>query len=417
MAKPESINAILDISRTYFKRDLGDAALTYWADQLESGKSIDAIRGYMLYTPEGQTKARDRVKELYKENLGRDADPAGLDYWARQMIEGNFTIERVQTELAQSEEGRNYAMGIMANPTGQIPGGVASGGDTINAPQTPVPVSPPAPSTASLAQVRRLLGEFGLDEMYDDIANAITDDTTDDELDLLLRDNPVYRQRFSVIFDREAKGMAPVSAAEVMSYEKYLGQLTSQYGYPINPGDSIQSLAGRLLGSDVSLNEVTERLTAQRSFARQVLEDPNQDQEAVAALLGQGFTLYDVAEMALDPSKTLDQVQRRLEAAAVANEAGKAKYRLTADEATDLARQGLTGDQAREGFTSLAVQSQVVNALGAEADPVSRQQELAALTGDQTAIAAIETSRRNRVAANAESGGFATTKEGFGGLR
>jgi hypothetical protein len=165
------------------------------------------------------------------------------------------------------------------------------------------------------------------------------------------------------------------------------------------------------------LNEVTERLTAQRSFARQVLEDPNQDQEAVAALLGQGVTLYDIAEMALDPNKTLDQVQRRLEAAAVANEAGKANYRLTADEATDLARQGLTGEQARQGFTSLATQSQVVNALGAEADPVSRQQELAALTGDQTAIAAIETSRRNRVAANAESGGFATTKEGFGGLR
>ena len=280
--------------------------------------------------------------------------------------------------------------------------------------QTPAPSAP----DANYSVLQQLLAEFGLSNIQSTVQQFIASDASAAEIQLQLRDVPEYRQRFSVIFEREEAGLPPVSPAEVVEFERQLGQVFSMFGVPERPGENLQTTAAQLLGGDVSMAEVQERLAAQQAFGRRVLEDPNMDQEVVSELLQRGVTPIDVANFAIDPTFTLEDVERRLAAAEIANEASRAQYRVQAPEALDLARQGLTGEQARQGFGVLTQQRQVVDRLAGESeDPVTREQELAALTGDVQAQAAIERSAQRRVAAATVGGSFVTDDEGFGGLR
>jgi hypothetical protein len=273
--------------------------------------------------------------------------------------------------------------------------------------------------TPEYALLRDLLRQFGLDNIYSTVAQFITSESSPAEITLAMREVPEFRSRFSVIFDREEQGLPPVSAAEVVDYEKRLERMFSFYGVPRDPGENLQETAAELMLNDVSYQEAEQRLTAQAAFGRAVLDDPNQDQAVVQAILGNGGTVYDVANFVMDPAKTLDQIERRLVAAEIGNEASQAQYgQLSPEEAMELSRQGLTGAQAEQGFGVLNQNRQVIDRLvGDNADPITREQELAAVSGDLNAQAAIERSRQSRVAAFQVGGNFATGEEGFEGLR
>ena len=260
-----------------------------------------------------------------------------------------------------------------------------------------------------------MLNQYGLGDLYDTAVNLITDDASAAEIELALRGTDQFRERFAVIFDREQSGKSAVSPAEVIAYEANLEAMISYMGYP-DDGRSVQELTRDLMANDVSLNEVSERMTAMRTFARQVLDDPNQDTEAVQRLLDQGATLYDVANFALDPTKTLDQVMRRLEAAAIANEAGQTGFDTTADEAMNLAREGVDAQQAQQGFQALQAQQQIVQGINNEGQQVTREEQLAYVSGQVQGQQAIERARSRRLAEFDEGGSFAREEDGFGGL-
>lgn len=411
----------------FFKRQPGEAALNYWANLLEQGSSLKQVQGYILSTPEGKREVVNRVSELYEQKLGRKPDQAGLDFWAGQLTAG-VEFDAVVDQVSTSQEAQNFtATGIAAAAAAEqarrqaaVDAAVQTGSGNIGGqPPTNTFTNPSTNANdVDFSVIKTLLRDYGLEGLYDEAVSMIQGDDSPAEIELKLRETTEFRQRFGAIFDAEAKGYAPISPSEVIAYEKQLAALASYNGLPMATGDSVQSMARRLLGNNVSLNEANERMTAQRAFARQVLEDPNQDREAVEALMGQGMTLYDVANFALDPTKTLDEVQRRFEATTIANEAAKTGYRLQNNEAEELARLGVNQQAARQGFGQLAVSDQIINPIGDEInDPVSREMELAAVAGDVQAISQIERSRQNRLAANAEGGGFATDREGFGGLR
>lgn len=279
-------------------------------------------------------------------------------------------------------------------------------------------VSPTSTTPSEFALLREMLNEFGLGSIYDRVRSFITSESTGSEIELALREFPEVQQRFAAVFDAEQAGRPPVSFADVLAHEEGLSKLASYYGLPVEPGENLQDMARQQLNGEVSLSEAQDRMAAQQAFGRAVLDDPDMDPDVIGELLGRGVTPMDVANFVLDPSKTLEQVERRLAAAAVANEASQANYRLTSDEALELSRRGVTGEQAQQGFGVLRQNSQVVDRLiGDSSDPVTREQELAALSGDVQAQAAIELSAQKRVAAFSAGGSFVTDDEGFGGLR
>ena len=401
--------AIKQIYADWFGRTPSDAALDYWASLIERGESPARVQGMMLSTEEGKAKVDAKLGELYQTTFGRAPDAAGLAYWKSRVVSG-VGLTEVARQFQASPEAIGYQIPPPTRTQGTDPG--------INQPPALNPVLEPTavPSTANFATLQLMLNQYGLGDLYDTAVNLITDDASPAEIELALRGTDQFRERFAVIFDREQSGRSAISPAEVIAYEANLEAMISYMGYP-DDGRSVQELTRDLMANDVSLNEVSERMTAMRTFARQVLDDPNQDTEAVQRLLDQGATLYDVANFALDPTKTLDQVMRRLEAAAIANEAGQTGFDTTADEAMNLAREGINAQQAQQGFQALQAQQQIVQGINNEGQQVTREEQLAYVGGQVQGQQAIERARSRRLAEFDEGGSFARDEDGFGGLR
>ncbi|UOD51411.1 DUF4214 domain-containing protein [Orrella daihaiensis] len=81
-----------------FNRQADLDGFQYWATQAKNGVSMGAIAVSMLNSDEytritgkdfDALETTEQVEILYEEILERDADQAGLDYWANELSSGN----------------------------------------------------------------------------------------------------------------------------------------------------------------------------------------------------------------------------------------------------------------------------------------------------------------------------------------
>lgn len=261
------------------------------------------------------------------------------------------------------------------------------------------------------------LATYGLSSLLPLVQEMIEDDASDAEITLRLREAPEYRERFSAIFAREEAGLPPISPTEVVAYEQQLADLRSFYGAQDAPGFNLQSQAAELLGGNVSLNELQVRLGEMRSLGDRIAADPAQS-DIVSQMLELGATPFDLAEVALDPTVKGPEIQRRLQAAAIALESGRSGFTLNRTEAEQLAARGVDADQAGAAFAEL---NRVGGAFGGgpgdDRDPIARDMQLAAAGGDSEAVRQIQRATQRRAAEFGRGGSFASGQDGFDGLR
>jgi YD repeat-containing protein len=100
-----SLQKRLQVAQLYvalFNRGPELAGLNNWVAALNSGMTIENAAKSMLSSVEAtalnQTGNVDFVKHLYRTIMGRDADPAGLDYWTGE-LNHNIARSRVVTEM------------------------------------------------------------------------------------------------------------------------------------------------------------------------------------------------------------------------------------------------------------------------------------------------------------------------------
>jgi hypothetical protein len=74
---------------------------SYWAGVGQSQGRRTEVTG-MLFSPEMMSGVVDSFYGLF---LGRDADPAGAQYWTEQLIAGRVSFEQLAGLLASSDEG------------------------------------------------------------------------------------------------------------------------------------------------------------------------------------------------------------------------------------------------------------------------------------------------------------------------
>jgi hypothetical protein len=264
--------------------------------------------------------------------------------------------------------------------------------------------------------LRRLLREANLEDLFDVAKGRVTAGASQAEVHEALRSTPQYQTRFKAVFERERAGKTPITPAMVIEHERQLEALFSFYDWRLNPGESIQEIAAQQLGNDVSAREVESRLIAYRDLYDRIASDP-MNADVVARVMQVGGSPMDVARALAEPGST-QQIEARLRAASIALEARRGGgMELRADEAMDLQARGVTADQARAGFGELARNREVTGALPGEEGAMTRERQIAAVAGDATAVQEIERRRDARKAAFGGGGGFATDKEGFGGLR
>lgn len=228
-----------------------------------------------------------------------------------------------------------------------------------------------------------------------------------------LWEQPTFKRRFKVIFDRRDRGMPAMSPAEVIAFERGAHQLMRSAGLPPGFYDSSDDYYNFMI-NDVSLSELSGRV----EMAKTIMYSVDQTTRAEMKRL-YGFDEGQEVAYILDGSRALPIIQNQFNAAVLAGAASSTGFgQLTREEAEQFSLGGLSPEQAKEGFGTLVHSKELFTGLpGAAEDAIGRSEQLGAtFTSDAIAQGRIRRRAEARVATFQGGGGFAASKEGFAGL-
>lgn len=273
---------------------------------------------------------------------------------------------------------------------------------------------------SGLAYIQDSLREYGFtDQESAELTEWAKGEIVNGSSPVLVRqrlwEQPAFKRRFKVIFDRRSKGLPAISPAEVLEYERRARQLFQEAGLPPGFYDSPDDFYNFLL-NDVSISELNGRVEIARTMLYSVSQEDRLEMKRLYGL-SEGQEIAYV----LDGKRALPLLQNQFAAARASGAALRSGYgQLALDEAEKLAIAGVSGQEAAQGFSTLVQSRQLFTALpGLEAseDTITRQEQLSGtFTGNALAAERIRRRAEMRVAAFRGGGGFASSREGFTGL-
>lgn len=265
-------------------------------------------------------------------------------------------------------------------------------------------------ATAADADARSLitnaLDQYGLGSLGDWAWNRYLQTGSTSQVFLELKDQQAYKDRFPAMADLAKSGQA-ISEAAYVNYEQTVGQLLQQYGIPKGMYDTPQEIA-TMLTHQVSPSEVNDRLRIATTAAY------NAPPEVKAALAQQfGVSGGDLTAYFLDPEKSLPLIQQKVATAEVSGAAARQQVAVDQATAERLAAEGVSYDQATQGFGQVAG-LQTLKGVGGEA--ATQQDLIGAAFGDQKAQQKVTRIQQGRTAAFQAGGGAQTATSGVSGL-
>lgn len=270
-------------------------------------------------------------------------------------------------------------------------------------------------SQDAVAYLNELLQSYGLEELSNWAYEQVTSGNSPTMIRQLLWEQPAFKRRFKVIFDRRAKGLAPISVNEVIDYERKGRQLLQAAGLPKGFYDSPDDFYNFLL-NDISLSELNDRVNIAKEYTYNIDATTRAEIQRLYGLTDGDFTAH-----ALDPQRAVPILQNKFTAARDAAAAVRSGYgQLNVSEAERLASLGVDPNQAGQGFAALVQSKQLFNPLpGMETaeDAITREEQLsAAFSGDAVARQKLARRGEERAATREAGGGFVAGREGFAGL-
>lgn len=195
------------------------------------------------------------------------------------------------------------------------------------------------------------LAEWGIADLGDDVINTLVQGYSPEVATLALQDTPQYKKRFAANDARVKAGLPALSPAEYVATERAYSSTLRKYGLPEGFYDQQEDFQ-KWLSADVSPEEMDQRASA----ARQAYVDASPEVKDQWQQL-YGLTPGDAVASFLDPKAAVNLLQKRAQAVNISAEAERAfsgKYQLTTSRAEELANEGVTQQQAQEGFSSVA---------------------------------------------------------------
>jgi len=225
-----------------------------------------------------------------------------------------------------------------------------------------IPTVTAAASTGKNSAYDLLLAQFklyGLEALITPLKDLITDDTSEGELTIMLRETPAYQKRFAANKTRIAGGLRALNEAEYLGMEDKYQTIMRNYGLPASyyaKGDlGRQEGFEKLIGFDVSATELEDRIMTAQS---RVL---NANPEVTTALkqFYPDITNGDILAYTLDPTQGLATIKKKVLAAEIGGAALGAKMvsgaalETSAARAEELASYGVTKDLAQKGYSAI----------------------------------------------------------------
>jgi len=196
--------------------------------------------------------------------------------------------------------------------------------------------------------------QYGLGALVEPLKGFIQEGLSEAEFTLRLRDTDAYRKRFAANQTRISKGLRAISEAEYIRLEDQYQETMRRYGMPesyYKRGDmGRQEGFEKFIGSDVSPVELEDRI--QTAYNRVINANPEVAQSLRAFY--PDVTDGDILAYALDPDKAIENIKRKVTAAEIGAGAMQAGLATGVSRAEELQRYGVTGEQARTGYQTIA---------------------------------------------------------------
>lgn len=193
-----------------------------------------------------------------------------------------------------------------------------------------------------VATLRGVMETYGLTSLMGKIEQYVKDGYDADAVLALIRQTPEYEARFPAIKILAGKQRS-ISEAEYIAYERRAAELERAYGMP--PGMLNKDSVTKLIGNEVSANELEQRLTLAASGAYQTAPQVRQQFEQYYGIGTGALTAYF-----LDPDKALPLLNKQFVSAQIGAQAAMQGIGVGVDVAQQLQEAGITEAQAREGF-------------------------------------------------------------------
>lgn len=261
-------------------------------------------------------------------------------------------------------------------------------------------------TSATFAQLDSLLRSYDLAELIPWAQQMFVEGRSIDEITVGLRQQTAFRTKYSVIFEREAQGLPPITVNEVLEYRTRSRQIERMYGLPDGFVDP-----NRLMLADVSIDELNFRARAAASYVDTRTDVLNQLQTMYG--LDRGAAIAYV----LDPDTAEPAIQNTLTTAQVGAAAARSGYgQLSRQEAETLTGLGVNESSAQQGFDAVVAAGELRQTFDGERPIMDRETELGIVAGDQGARRRLQDRQRERQAVFDEGGGFLASREGMTGL-
>jgi hypothetical protein len=251
-----------------------------------------------------------------------------------------YTGENIGYNIAEQTKAEQQALDIATGLVGQY-------GTPINIPTVT------DTKTGKNSAYDLLLAQFelyGLGALVEPLKALITDDTSEGELTLLLRQTEPYKKRFAANAARIGKGLRALSEAEYLNLEDDYQSIMRNYGLPASyytRGDlGRQEGFEKFIAGDVSPAELEERVLTAQS---RVLNAPPQVKEALQKFYPD-INNSDILAYTLDPERGLADIKRKVTAAEIGGAALGAGLATDVTRAEELAKFGVTAERARQGY-------------------------------------------------------------------
>lgn len=199
---------------------------------------------------------------------------------------------------------------------------------------------------------------YGLESLAGKIFDYVKNGQSADTISIELQDTPEYKARFAGNEARKKAGLPILSPSDYLSTEASYQQIMRASGLPSGFYDTPSDYAN-WIGLNVSPSEIQSRVDLATQST--ILANP----EYRKALNQMGIDDAHLTAYFLDTNRALPYLQKAAATAQVGAEALRQNLTFDQGYAEQLATQGITADQARQGYSQIASELDTMKSLGA----------------------------------------------------
>jgi hypothetical protein len=196
--------------------------------------------------------------------------------------------------------------------------------------------------------------QYGLGSLVEPLRGLIQSGASPAEFTIKLRESEAYKKRFAANAQRVAKGLKAIGEAEYLGLEDQYQNILRNAGLPESywkRGDlGVQDGFTNFIANDVSAVELEDRV----STAQQRVLYANPEVSIALKTFYPDISNGDLLAYALDPTKGLEQIKRRITAAEVGSSAVQMGLATNVTDAEYLARYGVNKATAQQGYGTIA---------------------------------------------------------------